>query len=112
MWSNNLQDSIVFITPKQLKYTNLIFVEHKKLIEENKLLANQVKNYQLKTDNLVKSDSLKTSQINSYQHINEVYSNKIEDLNKTIKKKDKYAKYWKIGGITVSLGLVLFLILK
>lgn len=106
------QDSTVSITSDQLKYANLIFVEHKKLLEENGLLHQQVQNYQVKTDYLLKTDSLRVMQISNYQNINETYATQIEDLNKAIKKKDRAVTCLKIGGITVSVGLVLFLLLK
>lgn len=106
------QDSTVSITSDQLKYANLIFVEHKKLLEENDLLTQQVQNYQAKTDFLLRTDSLRIAQITNYQLINETYATQIEDLNKAIKKKDRAVTCWKIGGITVSVGLVLFLLLK
>ena len=106
------QDSTVLITSDQLKYANLIFVEHKKLLEENRLLYQQVKNYKAKTNILLKTDSLRVEQIANYQHINEEYILQIGNLNKAIKKKDRTVTCWKIGGITVSIGLVLFLLLK
>ena len=106
------QDSTVLITSDQLKYANLIFVEHKKLLEENRLLYQQIKNYKAKTNNLLKTDSLRVEQIANYQHINEEYILQIDNLNKAIKKKDRTVTCWKIGGITVSIGLVLFLLLK
>lgn len=95
-----------------MKYANLIFVEHKKLLEENDLLTQQVQNYQAKTDFLLRTDSLRVAQITNYQLINETYATQIEDLNKAIKKKDRAVTCWKIGGITVSVGLVLLLLLK
>lgn len=106
------QGSIVSITSDQLKYTNLIFIEHKKLLEENKLLLQQVQNYKVKTNYLLTTDSLRVAQISNYKLINREYSMQIENLNKTIKKKDRAVTCWKIGGITVSIGLILFLILK
>lgn len=106
------QDSTVSITADQLKYVNLIFVEHKKLLEENKLLNFQIQNYQSKTNYLIKIDSLRVMQITNYKHINETYATQINDLNKSIKKKSQTVTYWKIGCITVSIGLVLFLLLK
>ena len=106
------QDSTVLITSDQLKYANLIFVEHKKLLEENRLLYQQVENYKAKTNILLKTDSLRVKQIANYQHINEGHILQIDNLNKAIKKKDRTVTCWKIGGITVSIGLVLFLLLK
>ena len=100
------QDSIVSITAQQLKYTNLIFIEHKKLLEENSLLCKQINNYQLKVKTLEQIDSIRKSQI-----INEriLYENQIKDLTS---KKNKTITLWKIGGITVSASLVLLLLLK
>lgn len=106
------QGSTVSITSDQLKYTNLIFIEHKKLLEENKLLLQQVQNYKVKTNYLLTTDSLRVAQISNYKLINREHSIQIENLNKTIKKKDRAVTCWKIGGITVSVALVLFLILK
>lgn len=106
------QGSTVSITSDQLKYTNLIFIEHKKLLEENKLLLQQVQNYKVKTNYLLTTDSLRVAQISNYKLINREHSIQIENLNKTIKKKDRAVTCWKIGGITVSIGLVLFLLLK
>lgn len=106
------QDSTVLITSDQLKSANLIFVEHKKLLEENKLLNLQIQNYQTKTNYLLKTDSLRTAQITNYQYLNESYATRIEDLNKAIKRKNRAVTCWKIGGITVSIGLILFLLLK
>ena len=100
------QDSIVSITAQQLKYTNLIFIEHKKLLEENSLLSKQINNYQLEVKTLEQIDSIRKSQI-----INEriLYENQIKDLTS---KKNKTITLWKIGGITVSASLVLLLLLK
>lgn len=106
------QGSTVSITSDQLKYTNLIFIEHKKLLEENKLLLQQVQNYKVKTNYLLTTDSLRVAQISNYKLINREYSIQIDNLNKAIKKKDRAVTCWKIGGITVSIGLVLFLLLK
>lgn len=106
------QDSIVSITSEQLKYANLIFVEHKELLKENGLLKEQVNNYQLKTNYLLKTDSLRVLQIENYQYVNSTYSKQIEGLSKTIKKKNNTITCWKIGGITVSVGLILVLLLK
>ena len=106
------QGSTVSITSDQLKYTNLIFIEHKKLLEENKLLLQQVQNYKVKTNYLLTTDSLRVAQMSNYKLINREYSIQIDNLNKAIKKKDRAVTCWKIGGITVSIGLVLFLLLK
>lgn len=95
-----------------MKYANLIFVEHKQLLKENGLLHEQVQNYQLKTDYLLQTDSLRVHQIENYQLINDAYVQQIEDLNKAIKGKNRAATCWKVGGITVTVGLILFLLLR
>ena len=106
------QDSIVSITASDLKYANFIFVEHDKLLKENTLLNTQINNYKALNDQLMQIDSLKSSKIVEYQKLNDNYALQIYNLNKEVKKKTITAKAWQIGGITVSFGLILFLILK
>lgn len=106
------QDSIVYVTTQDIKYTNLIFIEHKKLIKDNALLLNQIENYKDLTNTLTQVDSLRLRQIKEYSTLNENYQLQIESLNKDIKKKNKTLLCWKIGGITISSGLLLFLLLK
>lgn len=95
------KDSIVFLTPLQLKETNLIFVEHHKLLIENKLLYEQLNNYKEDNKFLLKSDSLRQSQIIIYKNIN-------DSLNSSLKKKKKELFLWQVGGILIVLGLLLF----
>ena len=106
------QDSIVYVTTQDIKYANLIFIEHKKLIKDNALLLNQIENYKDLTNTLTQVDSLRLKQIEEYSALNDKYQLQIESLNKDIKKKNKTLLYWEIGGITVSTGLLLFLLLK
>ena len=106
------QDSTVLVTTSDLKYANLIFVEHDKLLKENSLLYQQVKNYSDLNNQLVRVDSLRLQQISEYNKLNQNYVNQIDVLNKEVKKKNRAIRYWQIGGVTVSIGLVLFLLLK
>ena len=106
------QDSTVLVTTSDLKYANLIFVEHDKLLKENSLLYQQVGNYMDLNRQLVQVDSLRLHQISEYNKLNQSYVNQIDALNKEVKKKNKTIRYWQIGGVTVSIGLVLFLLLK
>ena len=106
------QDSTVLVTTSDLKYANLIFVEHDKLLKENSLLYQQVGNYMDLNRQLVQVDSLRLHQISEYNKLNQSYVNQIDALNKDVKKKNKTIRYWQIGGVTVSIGLVLFLLLK
>lgn len=105
-------DSIVSVTSEQLKYANLIFVEHEKLLIENSLLNTQIGNYQSKLKLAEETDSLRLSQISQYKGINEAYSLQIRELNKSLSKKDKTILGLKIGCVTVSVGIILLLLLK
>lgn len=104
--------SIVLITPNQLKEANLIFVEHQKLLRENDLLFKQISNYKLDNELLLKTDSLRTLQLRNYEGLTESYSLKIEQLNKEIKRKNNALLVWKVGGVTVGVGLLVWLLLK
>lgn len=105
-------DTIVLITPNQLKEANLIFVEHQKLLRENDLLFKQISNYRLDNELLLKTDSLRTLQLRNYEGLTESYSLKIKQLNKEIKRKNNTLLAWKVGGVTVGVGLLVWLLLK
>ena len=105
-------DTIVYITSDQLKYANLIFVEHDKLLKENELFKQQIRNSQMITDNLLLNDSIKSLQIANYRYTNDLYIKQINTLNQDLSNKNNTILYWKIGGITVSVGLILFILLK
>ena len=106
------QDSTVLVTSKQLKETNLIFVEHSKLLKENSLLTRQIGNYQIDNKLLLEADSIKNLQIENYKGMSEVYENQLKVLDGELKRKNKTLLAWKIGGVTVSAGLLLLLLLK
>lgn len=105
-------DSIVSITSEQLKYANLIFVEHEKLLTENSLLNSKIDNLQNKLKLSENVDSLRLSQISQYKGINDAYALQIQSLNRGISKKNKTILGLKIGCVTVSVGVVLLLLLK
>ena len=105
-------DSIVSITSDQLRYTNLIFAEHEKLLVENDLLYKQIFNYKNKLELSKQVDSLRIIQINEYENIINEHSKQIQDLTNSISKKDKTILGLEIGGITVTVGLILALILR
>ena len=102
-------DSTVSVAASDLKYANLIFVEHKKLLTENSLLYQQLGNCIDLNNQLVQVDSLRKEQI---FELNKKHTKQINDLNKEIKKKNNSILYWQIGGITISVGLILFLLFK
>lgn len=102
-------NNAVLITPQQLKTANLIFNEHQKLKEENALLYEQIQNYKDLSSLNEQIDSLYLEQINN---LTIDYSEQIESLNQMIAKEKKITKYWKIGGISVSVCLLVWLIIK
>ena len=110
-----MKDSLVVITPQQLKHTNLVFLEHKKLLKEVDLLDCQNKNLALINKNLERADSIKSIQLKRCMLQAEMQDQAITTLNKTIQKKDQRIKSWKnwaIGGFTVSAGLLVILLIK
>lgn len=111
--SNEIKrDSTVLITSDQLKRTNLIFVEHEALLKTNSLLHQQLANYKLNNNLLLRSDSIHKVKIDEYRLLTESFNSEIASLNKKMKRKDKTILALKIGGITISSGLLLWLLLK
>lgn len=87
-YPKNLNDSLVVITAEQLKQTNLIFVEHEHLTNENVLLKNKI--------------SLQDSLIHNYSQIDSIQKNNIIKLteevdfaNNKINKLEKQFKVYK-----------------
>lgn len=109
---NSNQDTIVSISSDQLKYSNIIFLEHQKLSLENSLLNKQICNYKKKISILEENDSLRIKQLDNYKFLNEEYSIRIESLNKEIKDKNNTIKIIKIGGITITCGLLFLFLVK
>ena len=99
-------DSLILITPFQLKQTNLIFTEHKYLKLENSLLNEQIVDYTKLTTNLLVTDSLNKKKINYYERELEETNYTIYNLEQTINNKHKTLKNNK----TIIEGLVLSLI--
>ena len=108
-------DSLIVITPQQLKVTNLIFLEHKKLKLEVPELNKQIVSYESLINSYAKSDSLKNSQIDeltNYMEVSEqVRENQLREINK-LKSKNQLYKGLSIGGVTVSVMLLITLLIK
>ena len=102
----------ISIGTEQLKETNLIFLEHKKLLEENALLYKQLENFQKSYTVLSQIDSTRVKEIGQYIEILEDRNKQIEKLTKEISIKDKAFRGWKIGSIIVTGTLALWLLLK
>ena len=115
-FSQNISTQIVVdsipVSTNDIKYTNFLFVEHESLMLENKLLNHQLNHYEELTSDLDNIITLQKEEINNYQLINDSYIKEIGSLNKKIKSKNKSILGWSIGGVTVSVGLLLLLLLK
>lgn len=104
-------DTMILITPAQLKTANLIFNEHSSLVVTDSLLTLQVKRYQnLYKDELV-IDSLYESTISQLGIIINDCNNIIAKQQKSLIKSKKNLKSWQIGGISTSIILLLICLL-
>ena len=107
-----VNDSLVVITPQQLKATNLVFLEHKKLKLENVELRSQVSSYELTTANYLRLDSLQRQQLARANTQIKLYDQAMqaqtEQLDKIIKKKNRLVKLSTgLGILTTVLAIVL-----
>lgn len=104
-------DTMICITPQQLKTANLIFLEHDRLSKENDVMQSQINALKFLYEDELRIDSL--------------YENVIADLNltisereKDIKKQEKLTKrakrwtnVWQVIGWSSSLTLLLVCLL-
>lgn len=102
----------ISIGTEQLKETNLIFIEHRKLLEENALLYKQLDNFQKSYNILTQIDSTRIKEIAEYKEIVNDGNKQIESLNKEIDAQNKAFKGWRIGSILVTGTLALWLLFK
>ena len=115
MYPKLVDDSLVVITPQQLKASNLIFLEHKKLKLERFELNKQLTSYELLTANYAKNDSIRLQQLAraelQMQMYDEAISKQREQIAK-MNKKNKRLTTLSIGGFAISVGLLLALLIK
>ena len=115
MYPKLVDDSLVVITPQQLKASNLIFLEHKKLKLERFELNKQLTSYELLTANYAKTDSIRLQQLAraelQMQMYDEAISKQREQIAK-MNKKNKRLITLSIGGFAISVGLLLALLIK
>ena len=115
MYPKLVDDSLVVITPQQLKASNLIFLEHKKLKLERFELNKQLTSYELLTANYAKTDSIRLQQLAraelQMQMYDEAISKQQEQIAK-MNKKNKRLTTLSIGGFAISIGLLLALLIK
>lgn len=108
------KDSLIVLTPLQLKKTNLIFVEHSHLKQENVLLKEVITLQDSTINVMVKSEDLRLNQIYDLKTTTSDQQLKINKLNESLDKRTKQyriAKDLAIGGCTLSLGLLLLFVL-
>lgn len=72
----------------------------------------QIDNYKHLNETLMGVDSLRLNQIQEYNNLDQARLRQISNLELEIKAKNRTIRYWQIGGVTVSIGLILFLLLK
>ena len=110
-----VNDSLVVITPQQLKATNLIFLEHKKLKLEVPELNKQIASYESLIKSYEQTDSVRNAQVKRlmlHAEVSEqVMQNQLREINK-LESKNKLFKGLTIGGVTVSVILIATLLLK
>lgn len=115
MYPKLVDDSLVVIIPQQLKASNLIFLEHKKLKLERFELNKQLTSYELLTANYAKTDSIRLQQLAraelQMQMYDEAISKQREQIAK-MNKKNKRLTTLSIGGFAISVGLLLALLIK
>lgn len=110
-----IKDSVVLISLPQLKQTNLIFLEHRKLKTTNELLNEQLKNFYVLNKEQERIDSLQKKQLITFSQVVQTQNVEIEDLKKTIdeqKRRSKVKNYIIGGALTVTILTVLISALK
>ena len=115
MYPKLVDDSLVVITPQQLKASNLIFLEHKKLKLETFELNKQLTSYELLTANYAKTDSIRLQQLARAELQMQMYDAAISKQREQIakmNKKNKRLTTLSIGGFAISVGLLLALLIK
>lgn len=115
MYPKLVDDSLVVITPQQLKASNLIFLEHKKLKLERFELNKQLTSYELLTANYAKTDSIRLQQLARAELQMQMYDEAISKQREQIAKmnrKNKRLTTLSIGGFAISVGLLLALLIK
>lgn len=115
MYPKLVDDSLVVITPQQLKASNLIFLEHKKLKLERFELNKQLTSYELLTANYAKTDSIRLQQLAQAELQMQMYDEAISKQREQIakmNKKNKRLTTLSIGGFAISVGLLLALLIK
>lgn len=89
-----VNDTLILLTSKQLKHTNLIFAEHNMLLKKTDLLESQTQQYKKLIRNYEYNDSLHLELLESNKTY---YLSRISVLNDSLKKETKKRKLSQFG---------------
>lgn len=89
-----VNDTLILLTSKQLKHTNLIFAEHNMLLKKTDLLESQTQQYKELIRNYEYNDSLHLELLESNKTY---YLSRISVLNDSLKKETKKRKLSQFG---------------
>lgn len=87
------------ITFEQIKTANLIFNEHQNLKLLVPLLEKKINNLQIINSSWKKQDSISRLQVNMYNDLLQKQYLQIQDLNKSIRLRNKVIKYGTAGSV-------------
>lgn len=106
-----MADSLIVITPTQLKLTNAVFLEHQKLLKTDSLYKMQIEDFKNAIASYQQIDSIQKARIDTCLIELQDYNSKITQLNKDLNKITKRSKIqsWVIGILSASLLLTLLL---
>lgn len=107
-----ISDSLIVITPSQLKQTNLIFAEHQKLKSLNIQLDSKYTIQEEISSILNQSTIVKDLQITNLQAINNINKTTLLNTNKELSQYKKRQNILVIGGCTIGASLTLLLLFK
>lgn len=103
---------MIVITPQQLKHTNLIFLEYKKLKSEILELNKKLSLQKQINDKLEESLVVQTNTIENYKSMESINKDILYQKDQEIKKHKLSARRWMIGGVSITVVGVLLLITK
>lgn len=105
-------DSLVVITPKQLKETNAIFLEHRMLKEKAAALERKAWLGEEEAAALRQQLEIRERQAANLERMNSVAMGMVLERDRELKKLERRNRGLVIGGCTVSVSLFLWAILK
>ena len=104
-------DTMICITPQQLKTANLIFLEHDKLNKENEVMQSQINALKFLYEDELRIDSLYENAITELNLTVEQCNKDIRKQEKLTKRAKRWTSVWQVIGWSSSLTLLLLCIL-